>query len=210
MIKNKQEMKLSFSYLLIGLTLLTACSKKAELILDEQFDSNKLGWYEESTFAHDLRIEKGRYIISSLDGSANRTSAGTFNDDYLTGLPSSYEIEISFLHDPIGSDSSYFGFILESPSIEYEFQICPNGQIQVCEYDYNLRKALTPFYAPLNINLEKPIVLNVKIEDREFKVTVDGNLLGIGKFRCGTKAWKDFRVVTSSQTTTIIDYITIQ
>lgn len=202
--------KLSFSRLLIVIGLLSACSDNRNFILDEHFDSNELGWYEESTFAHELKMQNGQYYLSSLDSLADRTSAGTFNDDYLTGLPSTYEIEMSLLHDPLESDSSYFGFLLESPSIEYEFQICPNGQIQVCEYDYNLRKSLRPFHSSSNINIESPIVLNVRIEEREFTVTVNGDPLGTGKFRCGTKAWKDLRLVTSSQTSTSIDYIRIQ
>ena len=194
----------------IGISILISCSDQKKFIFYEQFDTNQFGWYEESTYAHDLKIENGHYIITSWDSSYRRTSAGTFEDDYLTGLPNQYEIELAFVHDPLTTTSSYFGFILESPSIEYEFQVCLNGQIQVCEYDYNLKKPLRPFNTTTDINIESPIVLNVRIENREFEITVNGNTLGNGKFRCGTKAWKDFRVVTSSETSTLIDYIKIQ
>jgi len=72
----------SFSLTLI---FLSSCSKqhKDNYILNENFDSNKIGWTEESTQAHITELKDGYYYIYSIDTAKEQSSTGPQNISFL-------------------------------------------------------------------------------------------------------------------------------
>ncbi|MNK05508.1 hypothetical protein D3C87_233910 [compost metagenome] len=93
--KNKKILNLIIPLSLSLLLIQCGSNKEDSLILDENFDENKLGWPEEITEAHEVFIEKGLYNIYSIDTSRYRSSVYSLKNEYLLNLPEEYIISTS-------------------------------------------------------------------------------------------------------------------
>ena len=184
--------------------------KKKNYILDENFDSNKLGWVEESTGAHKIEFRDGFYFIHSIDTSSAQSSAGPQNISFLWSMPKAYEIISSFQSIDQGS-TPHFGIILGSATLEYKFSYSHLNAGEVEEWDYNRDSEITLFSKPVRSKIEidkTPIIFRLKVADSHFEFYVNDELIGNGHF--SAKAWRDIRLFTSSSSAVKIDYLRIE
>lgn len=180
-------------------------------ILDENFDENKLGWPEEFTEAHEVYIEDGYYHINSIDTSRYRSSIYSLQDEYLLNLPNEYVISTSIdlkKRSNKKRDITNFGILLNSSSLEYEFSIYWHGLVMATEHSINTDTWDTIFEKQ-NEEISSPIKIEVKIKGRDFKLYVNDNLEGSGKFRSQTKNWENLRLYTTTGSKVAIDYLKI-
>lgn len=203
--------KATSCFLLFFVLSVTCIAQKKKIyILDENFDSNKLGWVEESTAAHKAEFRDGFYYIHSLDTSVGQTSVGPQNISFLWGMPKAYEIISCFQSIDQGSPP-HFGIILGSATLEYKFSFSHLNAGEVEEWDYNRNSEITLFSKTIKkkIELDKTqIIFRIKVADSHFEFYVNDELIGNGHF--GAKAWRDIRLFTSSGSAVKIDYLRIQ
>jgi len=209
--RNKKKLKLIIAISLC--TFLIQCTSKKEdlLILDENFNENKLGWPEEITEAHEVFIEKGYYNINSMDTARYRSSVYSLNPDYLLNLPEEYIISTSIdlkKRSHKTRDITNFGILLNSSSLEYEFTVYWHGLIMATEYGTNtdVRKTI---FEKQNKEVESPTRIEIRIKGRDFKVFVNDHFQGGGKFRSKTRHWENLRLYTTTGSSVAIDYLRI-
>lgn len=178
-------------------------------ILDENFDDNTIGWYEERTNAHYLNVHKGKYFIESKDTAVNRTSTASLYKNYLLNLPDRYTITSSMRFTADSVKETHFGILLMSPTLEYNFAVYSNGWVLASEYGYNLDTINTLCSKHINLNPRDFSKLEVKINKMEFKLMVNNTEIGSGQFKAETNSWGDMRLYTSKASGTMIDYIRI-
>jgi len=194
-----------------AITNLISCStEKSEYIIDEQFDTNKLGWVEERTDFHYLNIRKGEYLIHSLDTSVARSSTGTMAGRYLYDLPMQYEITTSVKLVKKNSNKVSFGLFLYSSTLEYGFTIYSDGEIIVSEYDYNRESSINLLSKKIKLTPSDSTDIMISINDMGFELIVNDISIGTATFRTETSSWHDLRLFTSSGSAILVDYLRIK
>lgn len=208
--KNRKFPSL-FLTLSLSFLLIQCGDEKDTLILDENFNENKLGWPEEFTEAHKVFIENGYYNINSIDTTRYRSSAYSLKNQYLLDLPEEYVISTSFdlkKRSNKERDITNFGILLNSSSLEYEFTVYWHGLTMATEYGINtdVRKTIVEKY---NKEIDSPTKIEIRIKGRDFKFFVNNNLQGSGRFRSKTKHWENLRLYTTTGSSVAIDYLRI-
>lgn len=201
------------SLLIILSLLLIQCGRKKDdlLILDENFNENQLGWPEEITEAHEVIIENGYYKINSIDTNRYRSSVYSLKDDYLLNLPEEYVITTLIdlkKRSNKERDITNFGILLNSSSLEYEFTVYWHGLIMATEYGINtdVRKTI---FEKHNKEIDSPTKIEIRIKGRNFKMFVNDQEAGGGKFRCKTRHWENLRLYTTTGSFVEVDYLRI-
>ena len=209
-------MNLNYILLIVVLVLFDqSCQPKPEeikentVILNENFDSNKIGWVEEFTDAHDIEIKKGFLYINSHDTSASQTSNGPLEKSFLLNFPSGYEItsSISLLKH---RRDAHFGIILGSGSLEYKFSVSDSGTAAVDEWDGNRRTEIRLFTHSLSEmdTSMKRVVFSIDVHFRNFEFYINEKLMGEDILK--TKGWRDIRLFTTTKSSVAIDYLRIK
>lgn len=178
-----------------------------DVILDESFNDNGMGWVEENTSSHYLEIVDGYYRIRSKDTTSQRTSSGSLAGKYLLDLPQKYYIESSMKLIESENDETHYGIILLSASLEYNFSIYSSGWVLFTEYDYNLDSVQTIGSKYLELDPDDFSKIKIDIDQRKFKLKVDDIEVGSGEFKTGTSNWHDLRLYTSKSSSTAVDYL---
>jgi hypothetical protein len=190
---------------------LASCSgqNKKNIILNETFDSNKLGWTEEFTLAHTTEIKDGYLFISSLDTTKYQTSIAPQNVSFLWDLPKKFEITTSI--QTIGTSKlTHFGLLLNSPTIDYRFSLNDSGMALLTEYESKRNTEIvitSKDYGP-TISLTNKVDFKIKVIDRNCEFYLNENLVGQGTLNA--KSWNDIRFFTRSGTAIKIDNLTIK
>jgi hypothetical protein len=201
---------LSLSAITFALSISCIAQKKNSYILDENFDSNKIGWVEESTNAHKTEVKDGFYYIYSIDTSKEQSSAGPKNISFLWGMPKAYEITSSFqIIDQMMPP--HFGIILGSSTLEYKFSFSHANTGEVREWDYNRDSEIRLFTKSAGKEIDlatTQVVFRIKVADSHFEFYINDELIGYGQFNA--KSWEDIRLYTTSGSAIRIDYLRIQ
>ena len=198
--------------LVATLILLTSCNRqnKKEYILNETFDSNKIGWTEESTQAHKTEFKDGYYYIYSLDTSKEQSSTGPQNVSFFWDLPKKYEIT-SLFQNVENPEWSRFGIILSSSSLEYKFSFSDSSRAALKEWDYNRNTDLLVFAKSYSKKLDiknTQIEFKIKVDNDNFEYLINNELIGQGTFK--TKVWNGIRLFTTTGSSVKIDYLRIK
>jgi len=194
------------------LILLASCNEqnKQQYILDETFDSNKIGWTEESTQAHKTEFKNGCYYIYSLDTSKEQSSTGPQNVSFFWDFPKKYEIT-SLFQNVENPEWSRFGIILSSSSLEYKFSFSDSSGGALKEWDYNRNTDLLVFAKSFSRKLDiknTPIEFKIKVDNGDFEYLINDELIGQGTFK--TKVWDGIRLFTTTGSAIKIDYLRIK
>ncbi len=201
----KKILLLSFSIFLI---FAFSCRQDG-FILNENFNSNKIGWSEEITQSHRVEIKDGFLYIYSIDTSKQQTSCGPQNTSFLWDLPKKYEIE-AFIKDLGYCNSVHYGIILRSATLEYKFSFSDSGEAEVKEWDYN-RGFNNSFFTPAFYeNIKSYDVgkdFKIIIENRKFSYFINDSLMGEGILK--SKSWQDIRFFTTTGSKIKVDYLRI-
>ncbi len=210
-------MNFNYFFLIVVLLLFDqSCQPKADeskentLILNENFDSNKLGWVEEFTDAHDTEIRQGFLYISSHDTSAVQSSDGPLENSFFLNFPNGYEItsSINLLKH---SRHARFGIIMVSSSVEYKFSVSDSGTAAVDEWDYNRRTEIRLFTHMLSSAMDTSmnrVAFRIDVHFRNFEFYINEKLMGEGILK--TKGWRDIRLFTTTNSSVAIDYLRIK
>jgi hypothetical protein len=198
-----------FSFLFI-----TACQDKkvSQYTLNENFDSNEIGWIEESTSSHYTEIRNGAYYVysKSEDTSKTQTSVSPFRVLFLLNLPGKYEITSSIKRIRENPEMEY-GIELISASLSYRFALEKSGRILVTEYDYNTEAEDTLIQGDyLKIKeLQRPdVTFNINVNDRDLRLLL--NDISIGTCKIKTRQWQDIRLFTSTNSEIAVDYLRVK
>lgn len=186
-------------YFLAIILFFLACEPKttssSDILLNEEFNQNQLGWVEEWSEAHHTEISEGKLILKSLDTTAARYSSnGPRDNSVMWSLPEHWQFSTSVELTDGGIDSG-FGFILYASSINYEFSLTSNGQVYISEYDYNTQNEkpiVEEVFEDLNLNEYKPMVLKLKVKGTSFKFYINDKKVGAGNF--SAKSWETLRL----------------
>lgn len=198
---------LYFFICILFILINSSCNNDKKLILDENFSSNQLGWVEENTSSHFAEILNGKYIIQSLDSNSNQTSCESYSKSYLWNLPEKYTLVTDIQLLDYKYSNSYFGFFLWSSTLEYYFEIQPDGKTNIWEYDCNTdKKTLFSSHDITFIN-NKQVIMELKVEKTSFELFINNKKITEGNFK--SKSWSNFRFISSSQSTISIDYLQI-
>lgn len=192
------------------ISILSCEPEKTDLILNEEFQNNTLGWIEEKSDSHDLFIVRDHYHISSKDTSStiHQTSAGSLDKSYLLGLPEKYDVEVKFKFLENKLEDAFAGIILGGGSLEYSFNYYKSGAFAVKEYNYFSGVERTIMTDSSELNLEGYITMRVSVNPSNFKFYIED--LGVGNSHLSVKSWQNLRLVTSKQSRTAFDYIKIK
>lgn len=197
--------------MLLGIiVILVQCVPKQEFILDEPFDTNKLGWVEEQTDYHFLEISHGGYFIHSIDTASHRSSSGSISGSYLYDLPKKYNISTSIKLVEKKRDNTNFGILLSTATLEYTYSFYTKGEVVVSEYNYNADSTVNLISEKLDLIKSDEVDFVIKINDMEFELFVNDVNVGEGKFRTKTSAWYDLRLYTSAESSIVVDYLRIK
>jgi len=198
--------------LILGLVInhISCSTDKDEYILDENFDSNELGWVEERTDFHYLDIRDGEYFIHSIDTSASRSSSGSLAGNYLYDLPKQYEIATSIKLSEKIKNNTHFGILLYSPTLEHNFAVFSDGEIVVTEYDFNKDSSNELLSKKIELSLSDPTNIIIKIKEMEFELVINNKTIGTGNFKTETNSWYDLRLYTSVESSILVDYLRIK
>lgn len=191
------------------LSILGSCNYHDDLLLNETFNENNLGWIEESTDFHNLEIDSGFYFIKSIDTSASTglSSTGVLDKSFLFGLPDKYEITTSInLIDYEYEDVNY-GIFLYGASLKYSFKIYKSGKAEVLKYDYNLEKEETLISRNSKLTLQDLVSIKILIDTNKFRFFIENYEIGAAEFR--VKSLQELRLYTSNQSSIAVDYIRI-
>ncbi len=190
-----------------------SCNSKNDKLyaLNENFDSNEIGWPEESTSSHTVEIENGMYTVHSktIDTTKVQTSAGPQNRSFLYNLPGHYQI-MSLIKGYHGGPKMEYGIMLNSASLSYRFALTGSGKVFVTEYDYNTESEDTLIHGNY-LKLTKIGPTGVKftfdIRDRNLNFILDDK--AIGSCLLKTKQWEDIRLFTTIKSKISIDYLRV-
>ena len=177
-------------------------------ILNENFDTNKMGWNEERTKAHKMEISQGFLYIYSYDTSASRSSNYPMDNSFLLDFPADYDISsaITLLNH---SSAAEFGIILISGSLEYKISVNDSGISSIREWDYNRKSEILIVSKSINIKFDKPtVVFELKVRSRDFELYVNNEKIGEGNLK--SKSWREIRIFTSSGSAIAADYLRIK
>lgn len=180
------------------------------MILEEEFNDNKLGWTEESTDFHVFDITEGKYFISSIDTGSSRSSTNCIYEKFLYDLPQQYEISSSLTLLDHQFTKAHYGIRLVAASVEYAFEIYANGKVQVREYDTNKDSYEKLISQEIELPEGQPVEISIRIRESEFEFLVNGQSVGAGKFRTETSSWRDLRLYTSTSSSMVVDYLRIK
>ena len=145
-------------------------NKLSGIILNENFDSNKIGWVEEYTAAHKSEIKNGFLYLYSLDTSAVLSSNGPLDYTYLLNFPDSYEISSSITLVE-RKRHARFGILLVGSSVEYKFSVSDSGTAAVMEWDNNRRSEIRFFTQSLSADSDtsmRAVLFEIKVHFRNF------------------------------------------
>lgn len=173
--------------------------------LNENFKDNRNGWVEERTDYHYLMVHDGRYMIQSRDTSYARTSANSFVDDYLAGLPEEYAIGASMFFTEVKTERASAGIILKSPSIEYTFSVYTDGWVLFSEYLYHTDSTVTLLSKFLEYDASKVMDLRMDFNRMDVSLKVNNQEVGKARLKCETEHWRDLRLYTSSGSTVMFE-----
>lgn len=196
--------------IIFALFIFSCAQEKKEYLLNEEFNSNELGWIEENKTAHEVEIRNGEYFISSIDTSYGRTSVNSMNDHYLYHLPKIYVITTSIHFSGDYNDSNNFGLLLYSASLEYKFSVYASGKVIVMENDYNKDYPEEIISSELKYNAGRWTQLKIVINEEHFEFFINDELVGANKFKCKTTSWRDLRIYASSTSSILVDYLKIK
>lgn len=197
--------------MLMTLTCFSSCStNKGNFILNEEFNSNKIGWVEEQTEFHYLEIKGGKYLIHSIDTSNARSSSGSMYGGYLYGLPAKYQIHTSIKLTETKNSNTNFGIILRSPTLEYKFAVYTDGDIIVSEFNYNSDERKILVSKKINLSFFEPTEIAINIDNMDFMITINDLTIGNSKFKTKTSSWNDLRLYASSESAILVDYLRIR
>jgi hypothetical protein len=199
-------------FLLLALFFLAFCNdqRKDIYILNENFNSNTIGWAEESTEAHKTELKEGHYYIYSMDTSREQSSPGPQNVSFFWDFPKKYEITSSFqsIEHP---KRTRFGIMLTSPSLDYKFSFSDSSTAALKEWDYNRNSDLLVFAKTRNDKIDintTPIEFKIKVDNSNFDFFINNELVGQGTFK--TKSWDGIRLFTTTGSAVKIDYLRIK
>ncbi len=193
-----------------------ACQQKEDenrpkdaYILNENFDSNTLGWVEEYTAAHRTELSNGYLYINSIDTAARQTSNGPMDRSFLLHFPDTYEIRTSITLTK-HRKAAYFGIILVSASVEYKFAVSDSGTASLKEWDDNRKTELRLFQHALSPEDTSMKSLNFRISAhyRNFEFYINEELMGEGIFN--SKNWQDIRLFNTPGSTIAVNYLRIR
>ncbi len=195
----------------ICVVILISCETKEPPILDEEFYDNTLGWIEENSNFHCLKIDSGFYYIQSKDTTDDtyRTSTASLENSYLIDLPKEYEIEtrIKLIESNL-KDVSY-GIILRGATLEYSIELHMSGKVEVLEYDYNSGLVRKLISASSNYSMdENEISIKLAINRERFILLVNNYIIGESEFN--VQSWQDLRLFTSRQSKIAVDFLKIK
>lgn len=198
--------------ILLGvIILLLSCSNETEYILNESFNNNSIGWIEESSDFHSLKIDSGYYYIHSKDTTEAtfRTSTTCLKKDHLINLPEEYEIETRIKLIESNTDDVSYGLILSGATIDYAINLHLTGKVEVLEYNYNNRMERELLATNSNYSMgENAISIKLAISNTSFILFVNNYLIGNSDFN--VKSWQDLRLFTSSQSKIAVEFLRIQ
>lgn len=204
-------MQKQYISMLLFLPFFISCAEeKEEFILNEEFDSNELGWIEEIKDVHQLKVNDGNYYMSCQDTSYERTSTNSIYKDYLYNLPKIYTITTSIHFSGDFDETNNFGLFLNSGTLDYKFSVYASGKIIVTESDYNKENPVELLSSELDYNAGQATDLKIVINEENFEFFINDNSAGANKFKCKTSAWRDLRIYVSSPSTILVDYIKIK
>jgi hypothetical protein len=189
---------------------LYSCNKKNNFILNENFDSNKLAWVEESSSFHCVKIDSGYYYISNCDTSTltEFTSTTSLDKSYLYNLPKSFEICTKIKLMYYKHKATCFGILLNGASLQYAFNINKLGAIQVREYDYNSNKDELLLSRDSEYEIDHEVICKILINDGKFTLYMDDYKIGESRFN--VNALQELRLFTSKESKIAVDYLTIK
>ncbi len=197
-------------YFIFVVTLLS-CKTKEPPILNENFDNNTMGWIEESSDFHSLKIDSGFYYIHSKDTTDKtyRTSTASLQNSYLIALPEEYEIETRVKLIESNLEDVSYGIILRGATLEYSIDLHMSGKVEVVEYDYNsgLERKLISSSSNYSMD-ENAISIKLAINKESFILLVNNYVIGNSEFN--VKSWQDLRIFTSKQSKIAVDFLRIQ
>lgn len=195
---------------LLIIVSLYSCKKNDKFILNENFDSNKLAWIEESNLFHCLKIDSGYYYITNCDTgtSTDFSSTTSLDKSYLYNLPKSFEIctKIKLIYHKHKNAS--FGIILNGASLQYAFSIHRVGGIIVYEYDNNSNKENLLLSRDSEYEIDDEVICKILINDGKSTLYIDDYNIGESKF--SVNALQELRLFTSKESKIAVDYLTIK
>ncbi len=180
------------------------------LILDENFDNNTLGWIEENTSSHYTDISDGYYRILSRDSNTTRTSCGSLMRSYLINLPQKYTIESSIKLINAEDDNTHFGIILQGASLEYAISIYPTGWTLFTEYDYNLDSIYTLSSKYVEPNYNSVLDVKFEINQNSYRLNINDIEIGRGELKMEPRYWYDLRLYASKNSAIAVNNLNIK
>lgn len=214
---NREEQHMKKHNLILSLfavLFLIACQerKDSQYSLNENFDSNEIGWIEESTSSHSIEIRNGTYYVhsKSLDTNKLQTSVSPQKINFLLDLPRHYEITTSIKPKQENPDMEY-GIMLNSASLTYRFALGKSGNILVTEYDYNTEAEDTLIQGDFQKikELQRPDVkFSININDKDLRLLL--NEISIGTCKIRTRQWQDIRLFTTVNSEIAVDYLRVK
>ena len=188
---------------------LSSCKEQNQFILNENFDSNSLGWVEETTGYHDVKIDSGFCFLASLDTASTTyySSIGSLDKSYLYSLPNSFKIstKIKLLENNL--EDAYFGVFLYGASLKYSFLVYKSGKVDVTEYDYNSEIERNLITGDSQFEIKNEVVLNIEMENKKLYFSIDD--YEFGETEVKVHGWQEIRLFTSKQSKISIDYLKI-
>lgn len=196
-------------FALLIVVIISSCNEQNQFILNETFDDNSLGWVEETTNYHDVKIDSGFCFLASLDTASTTyySSIGSLDKSYLYSLPNSFKIstKIKLLENDL--DDAHYGVFLYGASLKYSFTVYKSGKVEVTEYDYNSEIERNLITADSQFEIENEVVLNIEIENKNLYFSIDD--YEFGETEVKVLGWQELRLFTSKQSKISIDYLTI-
>jgi hypothetical protein len=178
-----------------------SCSSEqnVNLVIDENFNSNRFRWPEENTRYHKIELANGKYNIEAKD-STRRTSVSRLNKTYLNQLKQNFTL--TFKLDLLNRDLDFHsraGIILTCSSMEYKIFITNESKILVTEELFSEKEE----FILLSESPEEGITSSVQeitmvINGYNGRLLYKNNV--IGEFKLKSKAISNIRIFTSALT----------
>lgn len=205
-------MKQKLIYVSILFFIITSCkSTDSKYILNENFDSNELGWPEEETSSHIIEIQDGEYFVHSVtqDSTKLQTSVSPQRVWFLLKMPEYYQVSAHIRRMARVKPGEY-GLMLYSATLTYRFALTDLGQVYVTEYDHNTEvedSLMTGEYYSSNEIKRSGVEFRVLVNKKNIEFYLNDKYIGMAAIK--TKQWDDIRLFTSSQSKIAIDHLRI-
>lgn len=200
-----------FPPLLLLLAIACTSQQKDEYIINDEFESNSLGWTEENTQSHHTEIIDGILLIKSIDTAALYSSNGPADQSFFWSLPKKWQFSTSVEIIDGGTDAA-FGVLLYSASLQYQFSFSRDGEIAVNEYDYNTERTTELLYQKndsLKFDYNQPVHVDIKFAENQFNLNINNQQIGSGELRA--KSWETLRIFAKAKGTALkADYYRIK